>query len=219
MGLINLTVHPRETVGKNENRRTRATGRIPAVLYGRGRASVNVTVDTQEFRKILMTRHGRNAIFNLTVAGEAGQHVALMREIQQHPVTDEVRHIDLFAIPAGAKVTVEVPIEFTGEPQVMKFGGGEIVKTLDHVAVSCLPREMPEVITLDISDLQLLEKRFVRDLKVSAGEIVSDGDLQVILLKPATLFAEETPAAAEATPAAEAKKPDAKKSDAKKPGA
>lgn len=199
MGLINLTVQPRETTGKNENRRTRAAGRIPAVLYGRERASVNVTVDTQEFRKILMTRHGRNAIFNLTIEGETGQHVALMREIQQHPVTDQVRHIDLFEIPAGAKVTVEVPLEITGEPTAMKFGGGEIVKTLDHVAVSCLPREMPESITLDITDLQMMEKRYVRDLTVSAGEIVSDGDLQVILLKPATLFAEapvgEAPAA------------------------
>jgi large subunit ribosomal protein L25 len=206
MGLINLTVHPRETVGKNENRRTRAAGRIPAVLYGKGRASVNVTVDTQEFRKILMTRHGRGAIFNLTVEGEAGQHVALMREIQQHPVTDEVRHIDLFEIPAGAKVTVEVPLEFVGEPAVMKFGGGEIVKTLEHVAISCLPREMPEVVTLDITDLQMMEKRYVRDLKAPAGEIVSDGDLQVILLKPATLFSEPEPAAVDAAPAVEAKK-------------
>ncbi len=206
MGLINLTVQPRETVGKNENRRTRAAGRIPAVIYGKGRPSVNVTVDTQEFRKILMTRHGRNAIFNLTVEGETGQHVTLMREIQQHPVTDEVRHIDLFEIPAGAKVTVEVPIEFVGEPTAMKFGGGEIVKTLEHVAISCLPREMPEVVTFDITDLQMLEKRYVRDLQAPAGEIVTDGDTQVILLKPATLFAEAAPAAAEAAPAAEAKK-------------
>ena len=205
MGLINLTVHARKTVGKNENRRTRAAGSIPAVLYGRGREAVNVAVDTQEFRKILMTRHGRNAIFNLTIDGEAGQHVALMREIQQHPVTDEVRHIDLFEIPASAKVTVEVPLEITGEPASIKFGGGELVKTVDHVSVSCLPREMPEVVTLDVTDLQLLEKRYVRDLKVAAGEIVSDGDIQVVVLKPASLFAEAAPAAGEA-PAGEAKK-------------
>jgi large subunit ribosomal protein L25 len=213
MGLINLTVHPRETTGKNENRRTRSGGRVPAVLYGRNRASVNVTVDTQDLRKILLTRHGRNAIFNLTIDGESGQHVALMREIQQHPVTDEVRHVDLFEIPAGAMVTVEVPVEFVGEPAVMKFGGGEIVKTLEHVAVSCLPLEMPEVITLDITDLQMMEKRYVRDLTVSAGQILTDGDTQVILLKPATIFAEPTPGAAEPAPE-EAKKADAKKPEA-----
>lgn len=208
MGLINLTVHPRETVGKNENRRTRAGGRIPAVLYGQGRAARNVAVDTVEFRKILAGLHGRNPIFNLTLADDKGQHVALLKEIQQHPVTDEVRHLDLFEVPAGQKVTVEVEVVLTGSPQAMKFGEAEVVQTLDHVAISCLPREMPDLITLDISDLALMEKRFVRDLVTPAGEIVTDGDQQVLVLKPASLLAEPTGPAAPAEGAEVAKAPE-----------
>jgi large subunit ribosomal protein L25 len=190
MSLINLTAHHRTTVGKNENRRTRAAGRIPAVVYGEHRPSANVTVDTVEFERILSRLHGRNPIFNLSIEGDDEQHVALLREMQQHPVTDEIRHLDLFLIPQGAKVTVQVPVILEGEPVCVKFGEAEVIQMVDHVDVSCEPREMPDTVRLDVSSLVLLDRRFVRDLVAPAGEIVSDGDLQILTVKAISLLAE-----------------------------
>ncbi len=189
MALVKLNVHPRELTGKNANRRTRASGYIPAVFYGKDREATNVQIETHEFTRILQKTGGRSVIFDVAVAGESDKPIALMREVQQHPVTDEIHHVDLLEIPRGEPVEVPVPVTVEGEPQVVKFGDGEVNLLEYTVTFRCLPRELPGEITVDISELELNDSIYVRDIKPPVGEIVDDPELQLVVIKPATILA------------------------------
>ncbi|MDD5720625.1 MAG: 50S ribosomal protein L25 [Candidatus Krumholzibacteria bacterium] len=203
MALIKMSVYPRETTGKNENRRTRARGFIPAVFYGHHRAAVNVQLDCQEFTRIRQKTAGRSVIYDLQFAGGGEEPMALVRELQQHPVSDVILHVDLFEIPRGEPVTIDVALVLEGEPACVKFKEGEVLQLLDTVELSCLPRELPESVRIDVSNLKLNDKLFVKDLVVPVGKIMDDPETQVLVVKPASLFAEE-----EAAPAATEGKPE-----------
>lgn len=198
MALVKLKVYPRETTGKNANRRTRAGGHIPAIIYGGDREATNVQVETAEFERILKKTGGRSVIFDLAVEGESDNPIALVREMQQHPVTDEIRHIDLMEIPRGVPVEVSVPISIEGEPQAVKFGDAEVNQLEYSVTLSCLPRELPEAITVDIGALEINDSIYVKDVKPPVGEITDDPELQLVVIKPATVFAAEDEEGAEA---------------------
>jgi len=198
MGLVKIHVYKRQTTGKNENRRTRAGGRIPAVLYGNDREATNVQLDTHEFTRILQTTSGRSVIFDVDLEGEAENPLALMRELQRHPVSDEIHHVDLFEIPRGVPVEVEVGVVTAGEPQAVKFNEAEVIQLLDTVTVRCLPREVPETLTVEIGELEINDKLYVKDLSTPAGEIVNDPEQQLLVVKAASIFAEEEAGAAEA---------------------
>jgi large subunit ribosomal protein L25 len=191
MGLVKINVYNRNTSGKNENRRTRAAGYIPAVLYGNEREATMVQLETTEFTRIMQKSGGSAVIFDLQVEGEDDNPIALMRELQQHPVTSEYRHVDLLEIPRGVPVEVEVSIQYEGEPQVVKFNEGAVMQLIDTVTVNCLPRELPEAITVDISELELNDSIYVKDLTTPAGEIVTDPEIQVLVVKAVSLFVEE----------------------------
>jgi len=190
MGLVNLTIHPRSTTGKNANRRTRAAGRVPAVLYGHGRETINVELEKHAFGVALTHLAGRSAIFALEQEGVSEPPIALLREIQRNPVTDAILHVDLMEIPRGEPVTVAVSVHVTGFNAVVKAGEGSVALSLDSIEISCLPRDLPEQLEIDISDLPLNGKIFVRDVQTPVGEIVDDPDLLVLNIKPATIFVE-----------------------------
>jgi large subunit ribosomal protein L25 len=197
MGLVNLTVHPRTTTGKNANRRTRAAGRVPAVLYGHGRAAENIELEAHAFGVVLSKLAGRSAIFALHQEGVEDGAIALLREVQQHPVTDVVLHVDLMEIPRGVPVTVGVSVNVIGANPVVKSGEGSVALSHDSIQISCLPRELPEQLDVDISELGLNDKIFVRDIKTPVGEVVDDPDLLVLNIKAATVFADEEAAEGE----------------------
>ncbi len=190
MGLVNLTIHPRSTTGKNANRRTRAAGRVPAVLYGHGRDAMNIELDEHAVSVAMVHLAGRSAIFALEQEGVDEPPIALMREIQRNPVTDQILHIDLMEIPRGRPVTVPVSVHVVGSSPAVKAGEGSVVMSLDAIEISCLPRDLPEQLEIDVSELGLNDKIFVRDVKTPVGEIVDDPDLLVLNIKPATIFVE-----------------------------
>lgn len=210
MSLVNLNIHPRTSVGKNENRRTRASGRVPAVLYGKGRPTATIELEGHAFSVALKHLGGRSALFQLHQAGMEEGHIALLREIQRHPVSDEILHVDLLEIPQGQPVTVSVHVNITGVCAAAKTGEGSIAVSANSVDVSCLPRNLPEFVEFDVSDLELHDKVFARDLKVEGGEIVSDPDLLILSVKAASLLVEE-PAEVEGAEEAEGAKEDEKK--------
>ncbi len=197
MGLIKLNVHKRTTAGKNENRRTRAAGFIPAVLYGNDRAATPVQIETREFTNILQKSHGRSVIYDLQIEGEKDRPLALMRELQRHPVRDVIQHVDLFEIPRDMPVTVSVALVLEGEPACVKFNEGELLQLMDAVELNCQPRDLPDAVRVDVSNLALNDKLFIKDLTAPVGEIMDDPESQVLVLKPVSLFVEETAAAAE----------------------
>lgn len=191
MGLVNLNIHPRSTTGKNANRRTRAAGRVPAIVYGKDRDNELVELDTQDFTVALFRLGGRAAIFNLEQEGVEEEHIALLREVQRNPVTDEILHVDLMEIPRGVPVTVAVAVNVIGESNAVKTGEGSVALSLDAIEISCRPSELPEYIEIDISELELNDKVFVRDVSTPVGEIVTDEDMLVLNIKPAVVFVEE----------------------------
>jgi len=191
MGLVNLNIFPRTTTGKNANRRSRAAGRLPAVVYGHDRETEVLELDAYEF-KVAMTRlAGRSAIFSLSQEGVQDEHIALMREVQRNPVTDEVLHVDLYEIPRGQDVTVAVQVSVVGSNETVRTGEGSVALSLDSIELSCRPSQLPEVIEIDISELELNDKIFVKDVTAPVGEFISDPEMLVLNIKPATVFIEE----------------------------
>jgi len=188
MGLVNLEIIPRSTKGKNENRRLRAAGRIPAVVYGKERESMMIELEARPFVKAMGHLAGRAAIFSLA-EGEATDDdaIALLREVQRNPCTDEILHVDLMEIPRGVPVTVAVSVQVVGECPIVKSGLAAVAMSLAAVEISCLPRELPEYITIDVTELELNDKIFVRDIVSPVGELVSDPEMLVLNIKPQVL--------------------------------
>jgi len=191
MGLVNLKVFPRTTTGKNANRRTRAAGRVPAVVYGNDRTAENLELDTHEFTVAMTQLGGKSAIFSLLQDGIDEEHIALLREVQQNPVTDEVLHVDLYEIPRGQNVTVAVQVSVIGMNAAVKGGEASVALSLDSIELSCRPSQLPEVIEIDITELEINDKIFVKDVVVPVGEVISDGEMLVLNIKPASLVIEE----------------------------
>ena len=202
MGLIPLTIYPRLTTGKNANRRTRAGGRIPAVVYGARDKVANVELDAAEFQKAL-AGHGGGGIFALNEAEGGRSAIGLLREVQRHPVRDIVYHVDIFEIPTDRPISIQVPVVLQGESLDVKRGDASIVWATHTVAINCLPSELPESVVVDVSGLKTGDKVHISDLRTTAGELADDPEDLVFQLQAAALFVEPTaPAAAEGEAAA-----------------
>ena len=199
-----LVVESRANTGKGAVRKLRAAGRIPAILYGQGKESVPLTIDPRALEKVLKTG-GANTLLDLTVQGrtDLGSPVALVKELQRHPIRGTILHADLYQVDLTKTVEVEVPIHLTGKAKGIDFGG-ILEHSLREVALECLPRSIPASIEVDVSNMEIGDVIHVRDLTLPAGvSLLSDPDLGVVHV--ALPAAEETPAAAaaEAAPAAE----------------
>ncbi len=204
MGLVELQIMSRSTTGKNANRRSRQSGQIPAVLYGQGRATENVALDTVDFNRAMLALAGSSVIFSLKQEGVDEGSIALLRDVQRNPITDEILHVDLFEIPRGKPITVDVTIRIEGESLAVKRGDANIALIVDTVELSCLPSELPEYISVDVTDLEVNDKIFVKDLTAPVGEIMSDPEALVVNLKPPAIFVSPEEEAAEAEALAEA---------------
>jgi len=191
MGLIKMTVYPRSTTGKNENRRTRAVGRTPAVVYGDKREqSLNVELDTVEFSRVMSAFSGSNPLFNMTMDGTDESFVAVLREMQTHPVTDEIFHCDLFAIPLGKPLVMEGALDIHGDNRHVKGGDAVLDVVRRSIEIECLPREVPDIINIDFSELEIGDKIVVSDITLEIGTMITDEE-DVILKLNLNTFEEE----------------------------
>ena len=158
---------PREgKFNKNAARRVRAAGKIPAVVYGAGQASVAVTVDPRIITKILHSDSGHNTIFDLDVAG--AQAKAMVVDWQHDPVKGALLHIDLKRIAMDKAMQVSVPIQLIGVPLGVKAQGGILEHVLREVEVECLPSDIPGHLDVDVSALEINGSVHVSDLPHSA---------------------------------------------------
>lgn len=192
--IFNVEAEAREIFGKNAARRLRYAGRIPAVVYGGGGPSIALTVDPKSIVRILRSEAGHNAIFTLQIPDKAPARV-MLRDWQWEPTRGSLIHVDMVRIARDAKLRVRVPIRITGEPQGVKVQGGVLEFVLREVEVECLPDDIPEHITLDVTDLVIGRQLRVSDLPVSANVKV--------LAEPGRVVAHVAAPKAEAAPAAE----------------
>ena len=200
-----LQAEKREGRGKNEARRLRASGRIPAVVYGTDKGKANeISVDPKVLMRILHSESGVNTLIGLEGAGLATGGKVLVKEYQLDPIDHRLLHADFYAVAMDKKLTVTVPVVLKGEPKGVKQQGGIVDFVNREIEIECLPADIPEHIDIDISELMLHQGVRVRDLpKSDKWEPTSDAEMMIVHV--VTLKVEEAPAAdAAAAPAAAA---------------
>ena len=152
-----------ESRGKNEARRVRVTGKIPAVVYGAKKDSVAVTVDPKQITKILHSDSGHNTIFDLQI-GNAGKEKVMIVDWQYDPIKSHLLHIDLKRIDMAKAIKVSVPIALVGEAAGVKQQGGILDQVLREVEIECLPADIPSHIDVDVTELVFGTVIRVKDL-------------------------------------------------------
>ena len=157
-----LEAQARKPGTKNEARRVRREGKIPAVVYGAGKDSLPVSVDPRVVTRILNSESGHNTIFDLTLDGEKTK--AMIVDWQYEPIKGRLLHIDLKRIALDKVLTVSVPIELRGEAEGVKTQGGILEQMLREVEIECLPADIPSHIELDVSQLTFGKVLRVSDL-------------------------------------------------------
>jgi large subunit ribosomal protein L25 len=185
----------REHRGKNEARRLRASGRIPAVVYDRGGAKA-IAVDPKGLARILRTEQGANTLITLNVPG-AGDARVLVKEYQLDPITHELLHADFYRVAMDRLIRVQVNVVAQGEPKGVKQQGGVLDIVHRQIEIECLPADIPTHIEVDVSDMMVGQSIRVKDLATNAKwKACSDPEMMVMhVIIPRV---EEAPAAAEA---------------------
>ncbi len=173
-----LEAQPRTPGTKNDARRVRRGGKVPAVIYGAGKAALPVSVDPRQVTRILHSQTGHNTVFDLTVDGERTK--AMIVDWQYEPIKGSLLHIDLKRIAMDQKLRVNVPIELVGEPAGVKQQGGILEQITREVEVECLPGDIPNQIELDVSELVFSVVLRIADLpKSDKVKFLSDPDQPV----------------------------------------
>jgi len=203
---ITVAAEPRNTRGKNEARRLRAAGAAPAVIYGTGKETVAVAVNPREVGRILHSKSGHNTIFNLAVKGGETTPVMIV-DWQTDPIKDTLLHIDMKRIDLTQRLVVKVPVHTTGDPEGVKIQGGLHEIVTREIEVECLPNEIPESLSVDVSRLLIGQSVRATDVPLPGSvRLVSQPDAvisHVVALK-AEEAAAPVPGAEGAAPAAPA---------------
>jgi large subunit ribosomal protein L25 len=180
MALATLEATTRESRGKNEARRLRAAGRIPAVLYGGADGAVAISVDPKVLSRILHSDSGLNSIIGLDVAGKGVTQV-LVKEFLLDPIKHSMLHADFYRVQMDKAITVTVVISLKGEAKGVKLQGGVVDFPHREVEVECLPGDIPENLTVDVSDLMIGQGVRLKDLATDARWTpVSDPDTLIV---------------------------------------
>jgi large subunit ribosomal protein L25 len=196
---------PRTTRGKNEARRLRLTGRVPAVLYGGKGEAVTLAVNAKQVGAILRSESGHNTLFQVDLGGK--HEPAILKDWLVDPITGRLLHVDLLRIAMDVRMRVKVPVHTFGEPSGVKVQGGVFEIVTREVEVECLPADIPTEFKADVSGLALNQALRAGDLQLDPNKIklITDKDrvlahvvaLKVEEEKPAEAVAAESAAPAE----------------------
>jgi large subunit ribosomal protein L25 len=180
---------PRATRGKNEARRLRVSGKVPATLYG-GRGEVlALSVNTKQVTAILRSESGHNTLFQVDLGGK--QEPAIVKDWQVDPVSGNLLHVDLLRIAMDVRMKVKVPVHTFGEPSGVKVQGGVYEVVTREVEVECLPADIPTEFKVDVSGLALNQSLRAGELPLDTKKLKLLTDPQTVLSHVVTLRAEE----------------------------
>ena len=175
-----ITASTREGLGKEAARKIRNAGQIPAVFYGFGTDNaVSVSVDPQNIEKALSNPKGTNGYFTLELDGAENPNRVLIREIQRHPVTRRVLHVDLVSPNPGREIVSSVPLRFEGRSVGVSMGG-RMRKPYREVQVRALPENMPGEILIDVTSLDQGDSITASQLDIASGSVVYDRDYVIV---------------------------------------
>ncbi len=198
MKQLKLNVSIRQGQGRGVSRRLRAAGKIPAILYGKSTEPVQLTVDTPEFRRLMKAIGGSASLIEIQ-RPDGRSTLSFLRQIQRNPITDAFVHIDLHEVAPDEKMTVGVTVHAVGESTGVKNEAGVLDIVSHQVHIRCLPKDLPEFIEVDVTELAAGHTIHVGELKKIDGvEFMDHPDQPVIsCVKPVK---EEEPVAAVAVP-------------------
>jgi large subunit ribosomal protein L25 len=189
-----LSADPRSAAGKGAARTLRRDGKIPAVVYGRGRPPEALQLDAVALERLLTKIRAGTTVLDVTVA-DRQPIKALIREIQRNPLRPiDIIHVDLYEVHADEAISVQVPIKFVGTAEGVRNSGGVFEAVLHDLQVRVLPGDIPEHIEVDVNGLMLGQSLHVSDLSLAKGEILTDGGVTVCTVV-AQKAEEEAPAA------------------------
>jgi large subunit ribosomal protein L25 len=191
MEAVSLTAERRQAAGKGGARKLRARDLIPAVIYGHGREPEPLSLSRMELDKVLHRIAGGSTLIDLTVEG-AGTVQALIREVQRHPVRKNVTHVDFYEVHAGEVLSLDVPVVLVGSPDGVRNAGGVLEQFLRELTIEVLPRNIPERIEVDVTDLRVGTSMHVSDLTIENGEILTDPHTTICTVAPPRVEAEPT---------------------------
>jgi large subunit ribosomal protein L25 len=171
----------RQGLGSNASRRLRSQGFVPAVLYGESLETTSLVLSKKDIVQILRLESGENTIFKVAV--DAAAFDVMIKELQVDPVTDELQHVDLIRISMDKPVRVTIPVVHGGEPFGVKTEGGFIDFVTREVEVECLPRDIPESLGIDISELHIGQSFKAQALAAPAGvKVLADPNTVLVLI-------------------------------------
>jgi len=181
---IELNAKRREGTGKGVARKLRQARRVPGILYGKGVDPVLIDLDEREFTKSVGGHAVSNLIVDLRVDGESGLVKTLVREVQTNPLSGSVEHVDLNRISLTEEIEVEVPIELVGIPTGVKNSGGILQHPIRTLTIKCLPQDLPDKITVDVTHLEIGDSVRVSELNLGSVTVVTETDTAVASVAP-----------------------------------
>jgi len=217
---ITIAAEPRETRGKNEARRLRVKGFSPAVVYGGGIDPIAISVNPKEVNSILRSASGHNTIFNVDIQGSIAP--VMVVDWQHDPIKGRLLHIDLIRIDLTKRITVKIPVHTHGDPKGVKLQGGLHEVVTREIEIQCLPDDIPEGFTVDVSELSIGQSIRASEIPLTGSMVLlspPDSVISHVVSLKAEAVAEEVVAAApepevvkkgkkeEEAPAADAKAP------------
>jgi len=219
MKSVLLNAFPRVLGRRAGAKKLRESGRIPAVIYGRQAKPQNLEILAKEMGDLVKHSVSENLLVDLAVKDDGRpKRLALVQEIQHHPLSGKFLHVDLHEVAENEKVTIMVGVETEGEPEGVKTGGGVLEHVLFKIKVRALPKDLPEIITVDVRHLQLNQSIHLGEIKAPEGvEILGDKHLSVIAVSAPKTEEEEAAETAEAAAPGEVEMIKEKKEDGETP--
>jgi large subunit ribosomal protein L25 len=215
MKSVPLTAYPRSLARRGGSKKLRASGRIPAIIYGGQSKPENLELDSKSLEDLIHHSASENILVDLAVDKNAKpKRLALVKEVQHYALTGKVLHVDFHEISETEKVTVMVPVEPIGEAVGVKTGGGVLEHVLFKLKVRSLPKDLPEVIHVDVSALEIGKSIHLGDIQPPPGvEILGEKHISVLAVAAPITEAEETAAAEAGATTAEVEMIKEKKED------
>ncbi len=195
---LKINAQLRTESGRNAVKKIKQAGFVPAVIYGAKDPARNLQINEREVSRLLGHATSESVLVEVQIQG-GDTKTALIQEVQHHPVTGGILHIDLHAISMDEVLTAEVNVETIGEAEGVKTGGGVLEVILRTLEIECLPADLPEAINVDVSALKIGDAVHVRQLALPKGvTVLNDADLTVVSVAAPTVVEETTPSTAEA---------------------
>jgi large subunit ribosomal protein L25 len=205
---VKLAAQTRSEVGRAAVKKIKSQGFVPAVIYSHDKAPLNLKVAEREINTLLAHAAGEHILVDLDIANGPADQMAIIQEVQHHPVTQQILHVDFHGVSANEEIESSIPIEPVGEAVGVKSYGGILEQLLRSLTIRSLPRDLPEIINVDVSGLNVGESIHVKDLALPSGvTAVDDEDVTVFLVAEPNVAAEAPAAAAAAPEAIKEKKP------------